>query len=133
MTISSNHRYGIEVVGSAHDNRIINTYVGSNFDGTQPLPNLRGGILLGRGTQRTTIGGADPTDQVKILFNGGNGLTIDSSRGNTITGNQIAKSLGFGLYAQGNCYATVVNGNLIAANGSGNVDLTNSTGVIYTA
>ena len=133
VTVSSNFGYGIEVVGSARDNRIINTFVGSNFDGTQPLPNSRGGILLGPGTQRTTVGGTDPADLVKILFNGGNGLTIDTSRGNTITGNQIAKSLGFGLYARGDSRGTVVSGNVIDANASGNVDLTNSTGVIYTA
>ncbi len=131
VTVSSNFGYGIEVAGSARDNRIINTFVGSNFDGTQPLPNARGGILLGPGTQRTTIGSSNPADQVKILFNDGNGLTIDTSRGNTVTGNQIARSLGFGLYARGDSQGTVVSGNAIVENGSGNVDLSNSKGVTY--
>jgi parallel beta-helix repeat protein len=130
---SGNDGYGVEVVGSARDTAITNAFLGTNFDGTIPLGNARGGIYLGRGTQRTTIGGPDPADRVKIVFNGGNGLTIDTSRGNTITGNQIARSLGFGLYARGDSRGTVVSNNVIEANHSGNVDLTNATGVIYTA
>ena len=38
---------------------------------------------------------------------------------------------GYGLYARGGCNGSVVQGNTIAANGQGNVNLTNSRGITY--
>ena len=211
VTVSSNGGYGIEVVGRAHDNVIFHTYVGTNAQGTAALPNALGGIDLGPGTSGTTIGGASAALQDRILNNGGVGLTIRSSNGNsvlndeignnagggvrvtggranqvgsatagnTITanlgdglaisgsapfthaqgnrivgntgngvtlagtrsltvgggspgdGNAVVGNLGYGLYAAGVCDGTLVQGNAIAANASGNVDLSQSRGVRY--
>ncbi|WP_237170493.1 beta strand repeat-containing protein [Paludisphaera borealis] len=133
VTISSNRRYGVEIVGSAYDNAIFHTYIGTNSNGTAALGNDLGGILLGAGTRSTTVGGFSAPYQNKILNSGGNGVTIQSSKSNLVQGNQISGSQGWGLFAQGVCTATVVNGNVIQTNALGNVNLTNSKGVVYTS
>jgi hypothetical protein len=57
-----------------------------------------------------------------------------SGAGNQIVanpGNQIVSNQGYGLEALGVCTGSVVQGNTIAANTQGNVDLSKSTGVTY--
>ena len=55
--------------------------------GTADLGNGRGGIYVGAGTSSTTIGGALPAFQDKILYSRGPGVTIASSRGDVVLGN----------------------------------------------
>ena len=50
MTISNNKGYGIAILGSAHDNDIFNSYIGTNYLGTGDLGNQLGGIYIGPGT-----------------------------------------------------------------------------------
>ncbi len=80
-----------------------------------------------------------------IGSNTGNGLTLMKARGASIggnlllpsaqavagQGNRIITNKGYGLLALGNCKGTVVQGNTIAANIQGNVNLTHSRGVRY--
>jgi hypothetical protein len=211
VTIAANAGYGIEITGSAHDNLIVHTYVGTNYNATAALGNFRGGINLGPGTSSNVIGGPGVALANKILYNGGSGLTIQSSSGNAVlnnqiqfnaasgitvvggqnnvigsagagnaigangldgldvtgvvtgtrvqanaisgnafsgvtliqarnlviggstpgSGNGIAINRGFGLYAKGLSTGTRVQGNAIAANGAGNVDVTNAPGIVY--
>ena len=107
VTISANRGYGIEVVGSARDNVVFHTYIGTNFNGTAALGNRLGGISLGAGTSSTTIGGTAAALQNKILNSVGNGLSIRSSRGNAVSGNEIAGNQGYGLFADGLCSGSV--------------------------
>ena len=209
VTLSANGRYGIEIVGTAHNNLVVHTYIGTNYNGTVPLSNDLGGVFLGHCSSSNTIGGAVAPFQNKILSSAGPGVTIQSSSnnvllgneiqsnasggvvvingrnnrigapnaGNTIesngqsglsitgdatgtliqandinsntangvtltkarkvtiggntpgTGNQIVGNRAFGLYASGACNGSIVQGNTIAANAGGNVNLTNSQGV----
>jgi hypothetical protein len=131
VTISSNGGYGIEIVGRARNNVVYNTNIGTTAESTGDLGNTLGGILLGPGTAFTTIGGTAAPLRVKIRNSLGNGLTIRSSRGNAVTGNQIITNQGYGLFAEGVCTGTVVQGNEIELNARGDVDLTNSRGVVY--
>jgi len=131
-TISANRRYGIEIVGSAYDNSIFHTNIGTNTNSTASLGNDLGGVLLGHGTRSTTIGGTSAPRQVKILNSGGDGLTIVSSRGNVVQGSQIMGSQGWGLYASGDCTGTLVQDNQIENNARGDVDLSKSRGIVYT-
>ncbi len=92
VTISANRGYGIEIVGTAHNNVVFHTYIGTNAGGTADLGNKLGGIDLGPGTSSNTIGGAASALQDKILYSGGPGVTIQSSRGDTVLGNEIQNS-----------------------------------------
>ena len=121
----------IEVSGSAHDNSIYHSYLGTNFDGTASLGNTLGGIFLGSGTSGTTIGGTSASYQNRILYSVGDGVTIQSSRRNRLSGNEISGGQAYGLLADGICTGTVVRDNTITSNAAGNVNLTKSRGVTY--
>ena len=117
MTVSANGRYGIEVVGSAHDNVVFHTYIGTNCQGTGDLGNRLGGIYLGPGTSSNTIGGASAALQNKILYSGGNGVTIQSSSGNAVLGNEIQDNAGGGVVVIGgrnNLIGSATAGNAIS-------------------
>ncbi len=160
VTISDNDGYGIAVAGSAHDNLIVHTYIGTNYLGVGDLGNQLGGVYLGPGSSSTMIGGAfAPSQNIihdsggsgvimrsssgdkvfgnEIMSNAGNGVTIIGSHNATVgasasgSGNEIVTNGGFGLEAAGVCTGTVVQSNMIAANSEGNVNLTKSRGVTY--
>ena len=128
-TISANRRYGVEVVGSAHNNSIVHTFIGTNSNGSVPLGNRLGGVTLGHGTSSTTIGGTEARQLNKISDSAGNGVTIRSSRRNTVMGNQIANNQGYGLSASGDCAGTVIGGNTYDGNTRGDVDLAGAKGI----
>ncbi|KAJ3063114.1 hypothetical protein HK102_008564, partial [Quaeritorhiza haematococci] len=131
VTVSANGGYGIEVVEQARDTAIFNTYVGTNAGGQVALGNRLGGVLLGPGTKGTRIGGDASPFFVRIADNGGDGLAIRSSRNNAVQGVEILSNQGYGLYAEGDSAGTVVRNSTIVGNARGNVDLTNSRGVVY--
>jgi parallel beta-helix repeat protein len=168
VTVSGNRGYGIAIAGSAWDNKVFHTVIGTNGQGTAPLGNAMGGIAIGPGTSATTIGGSASPLQTTIQANGGPGVSIRSSRGNVVLGNAISGNAGdgvrlvrarkttiggnspgagsqaaagqgnrivinqgYGLYALGRCSGSLVQGNTIAANTQGNVNLTHSRGITY--
>ncbi len=160
VTISDNDGYGIAVAGSAHDNLIVHTYIGTNYLGVGDLGNQLGGVYLGPGSSSTMIGGSSSPSQNIIHDSGGSGVMIQSSRGDKVlgneimsnagngvtiigsrnatvgasasgTGNEIVTNEGFGLQALGVCTGTVVQSNMITANSEGNVNITKSRGVTY--
>lgn len=57
--VSGNKKYGIVISEGAYDNSIFHTNIGigANLQSPPPIPNEEGGILLDRGSRRTTIGG----------------------------------------------------------------------------
>ena len=102
VTVSSNRRYGIEVTGSARDNTVFHTDIGTNFNATADLGNQLGGIYLGRGTSSTTIGGESALAQVQILNSvSGPGVTMISSSKNTVLGDVIRNNAGGGVFISG--------------------------------
>ncbi len=119
-TVSSNDGYGIEVIGHAHDNTIFHTNVGTGGFGVNALPNTLGGVLLGPGTSKTTIGGSRLVDQVFIEDNQGAGLTIQGSSGNRVVGSVISDNAGGGVVVTdgpNNQIGVPAAGNTIRGNG----------------
>jgi hypothetical protein len=120
VTVSSNALYGIAVIGSAHDNFIFHTYIGTNHNATAALGNVLGGILLAPGTSSTTIGGASAALQVKILNTTyGPGIMMWSSRNNSILGDVIQGNAGGGIAVfagQNNRIGAAGAGNIISGN-----------------
>ena len=160
VTISNNKGYGIAILGSAHDNDIFNSDIGTNYQGTGDLGNQLGGIYVGPGTSSITIGGTSSFFQNKIFNSGGAGVIIQNSRGDSVLGNQIADNGGngvtiiqanglsvggsasgpgnqivsnqvYGIEASGVCSGSLIASNMIAANSQGNVNLTKSRGITY--
>jgi len=123
VTLSGNRRYGLEVVGAAKNNRVFSAVIGGSGGGPgvpSALPNSLGGIFLGPGTSGTTIGGGQPNQAVQVLYNGGAGITIVGSTGNSVRGCTISMNVGDGIAVTGgrnNAIGSALAGNSITQNG----------------
>jgi trimeric autotransporter adhesin len=127
VTVSSNLGYGIAIVGTAHDNIVYHSYVGTNYNDTIALGNDLGGILLGPGTSSNTIGGASALLADKILNSVGSGVIIQSSSGNSVLGDDIQGNAGSGVVVIGgrkNLIGSANAGNTITENGQDGVEIT---------
>jgi hypothetical protein len=86
-TFSGNLGYGLAIVGGAHDNQVLNNFVGVNVAGLAALSNQQGGIYVGAYATHNVIGGSS-TDSKKpklnlISGNVGDGVTL--GKGSTYT------------------------------------------------
>jgi hypothetical protein len=105
-TIQGGDGYGVYVRGVVTGTQVVNNAISGNAGD---------GVTLVR-ARKVTIGGDSS----------GSGSQAVASPGNRIVTNQ-----GYGLYARGGCNGSVVQGNTIAANGQGNVNLSDSRGITY--
>ncbi len=101
VTISANGGYGIRVAGSAQNNVVFHTTIGTNAQGTAALPNGLGGIYLSPGTSSTTIGGPLAVLQDRIDDNSGAGVTMRLSSGNAVLNDEIVRNAGTGVAVYG--------------------------------
>jgi hypothetical protein len=76
-TFSGNRGYGLAIAGRAHDNTVIDSYIGTNILGLKALGNGRGGVLVAGTAYRNSIGtlAAKPPSNL-ISGNRGNGVTL---------------------------------------------------------
>ena len=58
VTVSANRGYGIQIVGSARNNVVYHTNIGTNAGADADLGNKLGGVYLGPGTSFNTVGGS---------------------------------------------------------------------------
>lgn len=75
-TFSGNAGYGVEITGSAHDNQVFGSFVGTAIFGVSALGNGRGGVLIGASAYRNVIGDAGRVPANIISGNLGNGVTL---------------------------------------------------------
>ena len=136
--VGANAGWGIVIGGTAHDVSVINTRVGLGF-GLRlqvPLPNGKGGISVGPGTSRITIGGPigfpDPLSPYndEIARNYGPGISISSAKDVTIRGVGIWDNHGPGIYATGYLAGTTVTSSTISSNDGSGVRLRSARGII---
>jgi len=79
---------GIRIGGSAATgNRVAGNFIGTDASGTQDLGNSRGVYVAG--SPNNTIGGATAAERNVISGNEGEGVNVDGSGGNKVTGNYI--------------------------------------------
>ncbi|HEY5426989.1 MAG TPA: hypothetical protein VIJ77_10590 [Candidatus Tumulicola sp.] len=86
-TFSGNLGYGLAIMDGAHDNAVINAFVGLNVAGDAALANQQGGIYLGGRATRNVIGGksTDPKEPKRNIVSGnvGNGVTLGNGSSHT--------------------------------------------------
>ena len=77
---SGNRAYGVAFVDRAHDNKLFNSFIGTNTLGFKPLANRRGGVYVGDSAARNAVGGhtnASSKPQKNLISgNVGNGVTL---------------------------------------------------------
>jgi hypothetical protein len=110
-TISANGGYGVAVLGTAYDNQINFSYIGTDSHGRAGdsviLGNIKGGVFLGPGTRSTTIGSTDSSLHTVISGNRGDGITMSGTIANVVIGTRI------GADTDGNALRNHGNGILI--------------------
>jgi Bacterial Ig-like domain (group 3) len=85
------------IVNGGMDNVVAGNFIGTNKDGTAPLPNGGAGVVLQDGTVGCTIGGTSAGSGNVIAFNAGGGVVVDNyCTGNAILGNSIFGNTGLG-------------------------------------
>jgi parallel beta-helix repeat protein len=81
-TFAGNLAYGVAILGGAHDNDVVNNFIGTDVLGAYAFPNQRGGIYVGAYAARNRIGGktTNPKEPKLNLISGnvGNGVTLDA-------------------------------------------------------
>jgi parallel beta-helix repeat protein len=89
-TFSGNHRYGVEITGRAHDNRVFGNFIGTEITGFSALGNGKGGVLIAGHAYANTVGDARKIPANLISGNTGNGVTLSLfTRFNRIIRNYI--------------------------------------------
>ena len=136
---SSNGANGVAITGSAHFNVVSFGDIGTSTLGTTKRGNSLDGILLGPGSYANTIGSTDPSLPTTISGNTGNGITMQSTNGNTIVGTNIGTAIdstpmgngGDGIFISGtSSYNTIGS---TAANAAQNVIAYNGPDGVYIA
>ena len=107
--VSGNHFDGITVQRPAGfdpqpaGNRVKGNLIGTDADGTDPLPNEDDGVAITDGTANT-IGGLNPEAEGNIIaFNGdaasgdGDGVNVHTGGGNSVLGNSIHSNAALGI------------------------------------
>jgi Periplasmic copper-binding protein (NosD) len=94
---SGNRAYGVAFLERAHDNKLFNSFIGTNTLGFTSLSNRRGGVYVGDSARRNTVGnypnGSSKTQKNLISGNVGNGVTLAAGSSYTrVVGNWIGLS-----------------------------------------
>lgn len=129
--ISANDQNGIGIAGPATDyNIVIGNYIGTNWDGTLPLPNTYHGIVVGSRTKHTTVGGTAVGEGNLVSFNEDVGIAVVRSTDNIISGNYIGTDP-TGVLMLGNkvCGISLEWGSHNNTIGPGNIIANNSYGI----
>ncbi|MFH1149073.1 MAG: NosD domain-containing protein, partial [Actinomycetota bacterium] len=140
--ISGNNRYGVNVEGSASSGQVVSgNYIGTDVSGTLDLGNAANGVTIYTGATGTVIGGDSAGERNVISGNDTYGVFINTSSGNTVSGNYIGTDLngsaaianarGVGiLAADGNTLggSTAGERNVISGNSENGIRIEASTG-----
>ncbi len=91
--ISGNTFWGIFLTAGAFDNQVLGNLIGTNASGTNALPNGGDGVLVSS-SLGNTIGGTAAADRNIISGNGGSGIDlVSNSSGNLVLGNFIGTDI----------------------------------------
>ena len=75
-TFSGNDGYGLAIAGSAYDNSVFTSFIGTNVLGTLALGNRRGGVLIGDRAHANSIGDTGKPPVNLVSGNAGTGVWL---------------------------------------------------------
>jgi hypothetical protein len=88
--IAGNSVYGVMIDGQGTDRNVVaGNEISSNATGSNSLPNSTAGVSISANSNNNTIGGATAVAGNLITDNGGPGVVVGSTVGDTCVGNQI--------------------------------------------
>jgi hypothetical protein len=77
-TFSGNDGYGLVITGSAYDNSVFKTFIGTDVLGTKALANAKGGVLISGHAHGNSIGNSGRTPVNLISGNSGTGVWLSA-------------------------------------------------------
>jgi hypothetical protein len=138
--LSGNSQYGIFITDSnTTGNVVLGNDIGTDFSGSNALPNGLSGVFLGGGTSSNIIGSINPAGRNVISGNLQYGVYLTNTAGNVISGNYLGVNAG-GETALGNRLSGVAlfggtqniiggtapgAGNVLSGNGEYGIDIAN--------
>jgi hypothetical protein len=88
--ISGNESDGVVIGGTATvGNKVSGNFIGTNATGDAAIGNEKDGVWIGEGAEYNVVGGSTPGERNIISGNLNNGVVIDASAHNTISGNYV--------------------------------------------
>lgn len=136
-TISANRGHGVAIVGTAHNNLVIHSDIGTAVLGKAALGNFGDGVYLGPGTSQNAIGGTAPGYADVISGNLGNGVELSGTGQNVVSGNLIGTDSRItapvpngsnGIYIDGSSGNLIGTGNVVAYNAGAGVFVNSGAG-----
>jgi hypothetical protein len=95
--VISGNATGIFITQSSANNTVQGNLIGTGSDTTVGVPNTLRGVLITQGSNGNTIGGASAGAGNTVAFNNGDGVIVDASVNNPVTGNSIHSNNALGL------------------------------------
>jgi uncharacterized repeat protein (TIGR01451 family) len=96
--VSANGMHGFQIRQTGTDGNLIQgNLIGTQIDGTTPLPNQGLGVLIENTANNNSVGGTASSAGNVISFNAGSGVTVVGGTGNAILGNAIFASEALGI------------------------------------
>ena len=138
--ISGNTRFGIQFTGiNSKENLVIGNYIGTDPDGSSPIPN-NSGIFFFTGANNNTIGGTAPSEG-NLISGNSQGIVFNGASDNEIIGNFIGTdnngtgALGnsFGISISNGSTNNIIGGadparkNIISGNSSVGINISQAT------
>jgi hypothetical protein len=88
--ISGNAQYGVFITDSnTTGNVVLGNYIGTDFTGSNAVPNGLSGVFLGNSTSGNIIGNTSPAGRNVISGNGQYGIWISNTVNNVVEGNYL--------------------------------------------
>ena len=99
--ISGNNGNGVYIesnsLGNSDGNTVQGNFIGTQADGSSPLPNSQIAVLLIGNTSNNQIGGTTSGAGNLIAYSSGAGVSIQRGTGNAILSNSIVSNAGLGI------------------------------------
>jgi hypothetical protein len=99
--LSGNGASGVAIDGAAYNITVSFSFIGTDLTGMNALGNAKAGVFVGTGIHSISIGSTNPNLFTLISGNGGDGIEMRGTKGNTVVGCLIGTDV-TGLAALGN-------------------------------
>jgi hypothetical protein len=124
--ISGNRSNGVYITDAGTTGNVVEgDFIGTDWTGSNPMPNTNDGVVILNGAADNTIGGTMPGTQNLIEFNAQNGVDMGGSgtTGNVVEGDEIVSNGNNGVQLDANATQNQIDNDLLADNGASGVYL----------
>ena len=122
--ISANGSNGVYITDAGTTGNVVEgDFIGTDWTGSNPMPNANDGVVILNGASDNIIGGTMPGTQNLIAFNAKNGVDFGGygTTGNVVEGDDIVSNGNNGVQFDANATQNLIENDLLADNGANGV------------